>query len=39
MNDFEYSISLLDSFFRGKKIQNSLNIIWDEEISGWEIGC
>ncbi len=36
MDDFEFTISLLDSFFAQTKIQKSLQIIKNHSISGWE---
>lgn len=36
MDDFEFTVSLLESFFTQNKIQKSLQIIWEEQISGWE---
>lgn len=37
MDDYEYSIQLLDNFFSLRKIQRSLTLISDEKITGWEI--
>jgi hypothetical protein len=37
VDDFQFSISLLEDFFAQKKIQHSLATIAYEEISGWEV--
>ena len=37
MNDFEFSKSLLENFFSQRKIQKSLDIIFENDITGWEI--
>ena len=36
MDDFKFSVSLLEDFFSQRKIQQSLEIIWDQDITGWE---
>jgi len=36
MDDFEFTVSLLESFFTQNKIQKSLQIIWENQIYGWE---
>jgi len=35
--DFDFTVKLFDNFFSQKRIQKRLNIIREEEITGWEI--
>lgn len=37
MDDYNFSLSLLDKFFSQKKIQNSLKRFSEKNITGWEI--
>lgn len=37
MSDFEFSKSILEKFFSQTKIQKSLDIIFENDITGWEI--